>query len=511
MAEGTPQLIPVDAQRIFREYNDERRLALAQGISMAGIVIVAMFILFFNAFDVIIATVGPISVQQWLRFNGSIGQVLFANSFLVIGEIIFVLAWLAARRQEIDWAANGAIIATTITVIGFAVTWGFSVSGFDFVMTADMANLCIPIVVAGVLGNTRVLIATAILMHIVAATLIFGTSAIHPRFEQDMSIDELAAAQRVLVLGFALVAQWGVGAAVLVANLTYARIMRNLSDTRVELERAKTLDDLKDQFIASINHELRNPVMAMQGFLELLDMSEDRATPDQRRDLLQRTISSGDNLAALLDSILDLRRMDRDASDFEPEMVNLRTALGIAVTMIDPREAGSGERDLRVAVPPDLAVWGEHVRVQQIFVNLISNAIKYSPPGSPVEIGARVVAEANGKRGRGVTPSRSMVEISVRDHGLGIPPGQTELLFQRFVRLPRDLASTVVGNGLGLHLCKVLAEAMGGRIWVESDGIEGHGSTFFVRLPMPTAAQVRSGRSSGQLPPAETRDALLRD
>lgn len=76
-----------------------------------------------------------------------------------------------------------------------------------------------------------------------------------------------------------------------------------------------------------------------------------------------------------------------------------------------------------------------------------------------------------------------MVEIAVRDYGLGIPPDQQPLLFQRFVRLPRDLASTTIGNGLGLYLCRELVEAMRGRIWVESTGIEGEGSTIYVRLP----------------------------
>lgn len=78
-----------------------------------------------------------------------------------------------------------------------------------------------------------------------------------------------------------------------------------------------------------------------------------------------------------------------------------------------------------------------------------------------------------------------MVDIVIRDHGFGIPPDQAPLLFQRFVRLPRDLASTTIGNGLGLSLCRELTEAMGGRIWLESTGIEGEGAAFFVRLPVP--------------------------
>lgn len=78
-----------------------------------------------------------------------------------------------------------------------------------------------------------------------------------------------------------------------------------------------------------------------------------------------------------------------------------------------------------------------------------------------------------------------MVEITVRDYGLGIPPDQIPLLFHRFVRLPRDLASRVMGNGLGLYLCRSFAEAMGGHIWAESTGIEGEGTTFHLLLPLP--------------------------
>ena len=78
-----------------------------------------------------------------------------------------------------------------------------------------------------------------------------------------------------------------------------------------------------------------------------------------------------------------------------------------------------------------------------------------------------------------------MVRITLRDHGLGIPPGQLHLLFERFVRLPRDLASNVPGNGLGLYLCQTLAEGMGGTIWAESTGVEGEGTVFYIQLPAP--------------------------
>ena len=95
----------------------------------------------------------------------------------------------------------------------------------------------------------------------------------------------------------------------------------------------------------------------------------------------------------------------------------------------------------------------------------------------------------------------------MRDYGLGIPPEQAPLLFKRFVRLPRDLASPVVGSGLGLYLCRVMTESMGGPIWVESSGVEGEGSTFFVRLPLAPAQAHREAEPAAE-DQAASSDAL---
>jgi signal transduction histidine kinase len=91
-----------------------------------------------------------------------------------------------------------------------------------------------------------------------------------------------------------------------------------------------------------------------------------------------------------------------------------------------------------------------------------------------------------------------MIEIIVRDYGLGIPANDALVLFQRFARLPRDMASKVIGNGLGLYLCRVLAEVMDGRVWLESAGVPGKGTTFYVRLPIAAAPG-----SLNPTPPAE--------
>ena len=260
---------------------------------------------------------------------------------------------------------------------------------------------------------------------------------------------------------------------------------RDLVDAHFATERAEQLDALKDQFITSVNHELRTPLMTMKSYLTLLTDPAVQAPEEKRRDMLTRANRSCENLVYLVQGILDTRRIDQEASTFTPERINVLAAIQAALTLIDSREADPTSRLIAIKVPTALMVWGEPVRVQQILTNLLTNAIKYSPVGTPVIVQARVVTERAHRLLADKRSSRQMVEITVQDRGLGIPPEQQGLLFRRFVRLPRDIASTVRGTGLGLYLCRVFAEAMGGSIWVESNGIPGDGSTFYLRLPTP--------------------------
>jgi signal transduction histidine kinase len=258
--------------------------------------------------------------------------------------------------------------------------------------------------------------------------------------------------------------------------------------------REQELSLLKDQFITNVNHELRTPLMAMDGYIKLLRWRHQALSPERREELIEKAARAGDNLVTLVTSILETRHLEQTAEDFTPTAVALRAtieaAIRLAAAQIEETStpAESGERTLRLHVSEDLAAWAEPVRVQQIFINLLSNAVKYSPPGTPIEVSARVVPSrwdaSHGIR-QGLRSHQPLIEITVRDFGFGIPPDQIPLLFERFVRLPRDLASNIAGNGLGLYLCRSFAQAMGGKIWVESSGIPGEGSTFHLQLPVP--------------------------
>jgi signal transduction histidine kinase len=156
------------------------------------------------------------------------------------------------------------------------------------------------------------------------------------------------------------------------------------------------------------------------------------------------------------------------------------------------------ERPLRVDIPTDIYALADELRLRQVLLNLLSNALKYSDPGTPIVITARRL-RPNGAQalwsGLAGEPHARQVRISVRDFGLGVPPSQAPNLFQRFVRLERDTGGTVRGTGVGLYVSRMFIEAMGGRIWVESSGVPGEGSVFSFTLPAapPGGAPPESG------------------
>jgi signal transduction histidine kinase len=133
-------------------------------------------------------------------------------------------------------------------------------------------------------------------------------------------------------------------------------------------------------------------------------------------------------------------------------------------------------RRVELDIADDIVVEADELRLRQIILNLVSNAVKYSKPGSPLEISATVEKRA--------------ATLRIRDYGRGVPPADQSRLFERFVRLERDMNSPVRGAGLGLAISKQLVEAMGGRIWVESSGEEGKGSVFAFSLKCDQTVRV---------------------
>lgn len=490
----TSRITPTE-RAIYDSYDQQRRLSLTRVIAPTFAVILALFLLILNVDGLFLP-----QIQSKLFSTARVVQSLYlADPLIGACVALFIFATVAARQGKVNAATACTISATNLAVILLEVIWSFRLSGFDYIGVATLSSFIIAIVLAGVLGDRWMVVVTTLFLNTLTVAVGLLAQPPHPLFEQDTSIADLASSQMVILLSGAVLVQWSVATVMLTTASAYRRTLRELGDVRVAFERAKQLDGLKDQFISSVNHELRSPVMAMQGYLELLKLTEETASSEKRRALLARASTASDNLAYLLTSILDARRLDQDADDFTPEPVNVRESVNAAAQLIDPREGQLVERELHVAIPAQLQVWGEQVRLQQILTNLLSNAIKYSEPGSPIEVSAQIVADSAPHSKTRRLEIHHFAEIIVRDHGLGIPPEQAPLLFQRFVRLPRDLASTTIGNGLGLFLCRVLAEAMHGSIQVDSTGIPGEGATFTVRLPLVVGEPSNSSRKTGPL------------
>jgi len=235
----------------------------------------------------------------------------------------------------------------------------------------------------------------------------------------------------------------------------------------------RELDELKDQFLMSASHELRTPLTSVQGYLELMAQLHDQLPPQKRWEYLQKARRSCDILVMLLSNVMDASRLEVEA-DIDPaqiESVSIQEMIQSVLNLLEPRVTQE-QREVDLYIPPDLHVRAEPGRLRQVLLNISINALKYSPPPTPIAFSAQIA-----------TDSHSAV-ISVTDSGKGIAPEDQSRVFQRFVRLERDRSSSTPGSGLGLYISYRLIEAMGGKIWIESQGIAGEGTTFHIQLPM---------------------------
>jgi signal transduction histidine kinase len=452
---------------IYFGYENQRRLQLLRFITPTFIIVCAVV---FLVIGVALLTPLPSEAQR----------ALFLSEILLLCLIaLLALGLLAIRAEKLTLAAGLVAAATVVGTASSVAIWS-TYLGLDPFALIEFTPFSVAIVLAGVLGDLWTVVIATIATNLITI-LLFWLTPRAPGLEQVLN------AELPLLLPVSLIYQWLFASLMIAISRTFKR---TLGQVGVAYERAKQLDALKDEFIASVNHELRTPLMTMQTYMETLRETSDTIAPEQLRSALNQACQVGDSLVDLVKSILSSRQIDRDVEAIEAEAIPLRAAIYDAARLIDPREAGSAIRDLRVEVDEDMVVWGDRIRLQQILTNLLTNAAKYSDPGTPIEVSARRLGGDDTEGGRW-RPRRQqaahqrVVEIAVRDHGLGIPPEQIPLLFNRFMRLPRDLASKTPGTGLGLYLCRVMTVAMGGRIWVESAGTPGDGSTFYVELPLP--------------------------
>lgn len=431
-----------------------------------------------------------LAVGYFFAPNESVRRsLLLILPLLAAALTLGLIGWVAYRRGRMTLASLLLLAMLGIGVAGSVPALAIEV-GIDPLGLIAFTPFSAVIVLAGMIGDLWAIIIATLVMNVATAIFLIqlpGAAEMHALF----------ARERTLLLPLMMVHQWLFAGLVLAIWLGYRRTLGAIG---LSYERARQLDRLKDEFIANVNHELRTPIMAMQTYIEALRVAPERVPPAQLQMALDQAGDLSESLGELVRSILSTRRIEQEAETLKAETFHLLPVVQTAATLMDPREVGREQRDLVINVPSELVIRGDRIRTQQIVTNLLANAVKYSNSGTEVSISAKIVGlpGTDGftmwRRRQPATPP--MVEIQVKDAGHGIPPDQMPLLFNRFVRLPRDLASKVPGTGIGLYLCRVMSEAMGGRVWAESTGVEGEGSTFFVHLPFATASSLPQAAST---------------
>lgn len=232
----------------------------------------------------------------------------------------------------------------------------------------------------------------------------------------------------------------------------------------------QSLDEMKSKFVAIAAHELRSPLTAITGYLELLMDDGADCFSDLQRDYLGIIQGSAHRLLTITNDLLDLTRIEAGRLELVLQPADLGAVLR-AVASEYAAQIAAKTQQLTLTIPDDLpAVLCDNVRAAQIIGNLISNATKYTPAGGRIEIQLERAAD------------EGFLQIAVRDTGVGIPAAEQKKLFERFFRASSASAAGALGAGLGLHITRALVELHGGRIWLESEA--GQGAAFFVTFPI---------------------------
>jgi two-component system CheB/CheR fusion protein len=251
-------------------------------------------------------------------------------------------------------------------------------------------------------------------------------------------------------------------------------------------------DHRKDEFLATLAHELRNPLAPIRNALQVLRLSTDRAASEQARALMERQL---DQMVRLVDDLLDMSRISRGKLELRRELVALATVVSSAVETSRPLIDHSSH-ELAVSLPDEpVIVDADLTRLAQVFSNLLNNSAKYTDRGGHIWLTARQQGDD--------------VVVSVRDTGIGIPADQLSNIFRMFSQVDSALERAQGGLGIGLTLVKRLVELHDGQIEARSDG-PGTGAEFVVRLPVAVGASATpSTREADELPAPKSSLRIL--
>jgi PAS domain S-box-containing protein len=257
----------------------------------------------------------------------------------------------------------------------------------------------------------------------------------------------------------------------------FLHLARDVTEKKRYEQRLKELDKMKSAFVSNVSHELRTPLTAIKASA---DNMLDRLIGDlngKQVGYLTRIKSNSDRLARLINDLLDLSTIEAGKIDLRPANLPLVTLVKEAAESLRPVAAEKLINLTVMSADPGIIAWADRDKVIQVLMNLIGNALKFTPTGGKVTIAV-------------TKNSAAWMQISVTDTGPGIPAEEVNKVFARFYQIGQAGTQKTQGTGLGLAISKALVEMNGGKIWVESEA--GKGSTFSFTLPAEQPFQLES-------------------
>jgi len=248
----------------------------------------------------------------------------------------------------------------------------------------------------------------------------------------------------------------------------YAKVTRDITARQLDRQRLLDLERSKSAFLNLVAHELRSPLTVLRGYLSMFR----DAKPERRRELEERSLPALEaktiEMSRLVDQMVEVARLEEGSLRLRTDRVDLSTVADQAVDLARALEELPGHRIVFEPFPGELNVVGDAERIQMIFSNILSNAIKYSPSGTEVT----VILDRTRELGR----------VAINDQGVGIPLSDQVRLFSRFMRVDRPNSDHVPGTGMGLYLSRELARRMGGDLVLQWSG--SGGSSFALLMPL---------------------------